>query len=84
MEVKKTVFYITLVTSSKMIGAGLATIGVAGSGVGIGILFAGFVTSLSRSPFYADLLFRYTLLGFALTEAMGLIAVMMAFLIMFA
>lgn len=80
----KTVFYATIVTAAKSIGAGLATIGLAGAGAGIGILFAGFVHGLARSPFHADLLFRYTILGFALTEAMGLLAIMMAFLILYA
>jgi F-type H+-transporting ATPase subunit c len=83
MNPTKTVFYVTLVTSSKMIGAGLATIGLAGAGAGIGILFAGFLNSLARNPFLSDTLFRFTLFGFALTEAMGLLAIMMAFLILY-
>jgi len=83
MNASKTVFFITIVTASKMIGAGLATIGLAGSGVGIGVLFGGLVLSLGRSPYFVDLLFRYTILGFALTEAVGLLAIMMAFLILY-
>lgn len=83
MENSKTLFYSTLVTSAKSVGAGLATIGLAGAGVGIGVLFAGFVNALARTPYQADVLFRFTLLGFALTEAMGLLAVMMAFLILY-
>lgn len=83
MKPEKTVFYITVVASAKFIGAGLATIGVAGAGVGIGIIFGGFVNALSRSPFLTDELFRYSILGFALCEAMGLLAVMMAFLILY-
>lgn len=79
----KTVFYITVVTAAKMIGAGLATIGLAGAGAGIGVLFAGFVHAIARSPYHIDLLFRYTILGFALTEAMGLLAIMMSFLILY-
>jgi hypothetical protein len=33
------VFYLSLLSSSKLIGAGLATIGVVGAGAGIGIVF---------------------------------------------
>ena len=82
MNATKTVFYVTIVTGAKMIGAGLATIGSAGAGVGIGVVFAGLVHGLARNPHYVDILFRYTILGFALTEAMGLLAIMMAFLIL--
>jgi len=39
-----------LLLLSKLIGAGLATISLAGSGVGIGIVFAGFLSALSRNP----------------------------------
>lgn len=42
MKATSTVFYVTLVASSKFIGAGLATIGLAGAGVGIGVLFGVF------------------------------------------
>ena len=84
MNPTKTTFYVALVTSAKMIGAGLATIGLAGAGAGIGILFAGFLHSLARNPFLNAVLFRNLLLGFALTEAMGLLAIMMAFIILYA
>jgi F0F1-type ATP synthase membrane subunit c/vacuolar-type H+-ATPase subunit K len=36
----KSLFYLTLTSSAKLIGAGLATIGVVGAGAGIGIVFA--------------------------------------------
>lgn len=38
----KSIFYISLTASAKLIGAGLATIGVVGAGAGIGIVFAGY------------------------------------------
>ena len=34
----------------KLIGGGLATIGVAGSGVGIGIIFGNYVSAAGRNP----------------------------------
>ncbi len=78
-----TIFYITLTSSAKFIGAGLATIGVVGAGVGIGVVFSSLVTGVSRNPHKEDRLIQLTLLGFALTEAMGLLAIMMAFLILY-
>ena len=72
------------VASAKLIGAGLATIGLTGAGVGIGIVFGSLMTSVSRNPSMAKTLLGYAILGFALTEAMGLFALMMAFLILFA
>lgn len=72
-----------LVSSSKYIGAGLATIGVIGAGVGIGLLFGCWIITIGRNPFVESDLSKYLFLGFALTEAMGLLALMMAFLILY-
>jgi F-type H+-transporting ATPase subunit c len=72
------------VEAAKLIGAGLATIGLAGAGVGIGIVFGSLMTSVARNPSLTKSLLGYAILGFALTEAMGLFALMMAFLILFA
>lgn len=80
---KKTVFYSTLVTASKYIGAGLATIGVTGAGVGIGVVFAALLISFGRNPAQEKRLFQLAIFGFALCEAMGLLAIMMAFLILY-
>jgi F-type H+-transporting ATPase subunit c len=77
------VFFLTLTAVGKYIGAGLATIGVVGAGAGIGILFSGLLLSLSRNPLMEQKLFQMTLLGFALCEAMGLLAIMMSFLILY-
>jgi F-type H+-transporting ATPase subunit c len=67
----------------KSIGAGLATIGLAGAGTGVGIVFGALVFGLSRNPAEEQRLFKYAMLGFALTEAVGLLALMMSFLILF-
>ncbi len=67
----------------KMIGSGLATIGLVGAGAGAGVVFGSFLLSYSRNPSRADALMKYAMLGFALTEAVGLLALMMAFLILF-
>lgn len=73
-----------LLQSAKFIGAGLATIGLAGAGVGIGTVFGALVVGISRNPSLRDELFKLAILGFALTEAIALFSLMMAFLILFA
>lgn len=70
--------------AAKYIGAGAATVGVAGSGAGIGSVFGSFVIGYARNPSLKQQLFSYAILGFALSEAMGLFCLMMAFLILFA
>lgn len=68
----------------KLIGAGLATISIAGSGSGIGTLFAGFLNACARNPALEQKLFTYAMLGFALTEAIALFGLMITFLLLFA
>jgi F-type H+-transporting ATPase subunit c len=77
------VFFLSLTTAAKSVGAGLATIGVVGAGAGIGIVFAGLLVAISRNPAKEARLMQIVLLGFALTEAMGLLAIMMAFSILY-
>src|ERR1700760_1776576 len=79
----KSIFFISMTSAAKFIGAGLATIGCAGAGAGIGIVFGALVLGISRNPLQEPKLFQLTLLGFALCEAMGLLAIMMAFLILY-
>lgn len=72
-----------LLTAAKFIGGGLATISLAGAGIGIGNVFAGFLRSVAQNPKLEAMLFNYTLIGFALTEAIALFGLMMAFLIIY-
>jgi len=70
-------------TSAKMVGAGLAVIALAGVGVGIGNIFGNLVASIGRNPAIRDTVFPVGILGFALTEAIALFALLIAFLILF-
>lgn len=65
------------------IGAGLATIGLGGAGIGIGAIFASLVFSIARNPLLKDELFKAAILGFALTEAIALFALMIGLLVLF-
>lgn len=53
-------------------------------GAGIGSVFGSLVIGYARNPSLKQQLFSYAILGFALSEAMGLFCLMMAFLILFA
>ncbi len=71
------------VASAKMIGAGLAVIALSGVGIGIGNIFGSLVTSVARNPAARDRVFGLAILGFALTEAVALYALVIAFIILF-
>lgn len=71
-------------SAAKFIGAGAATVGVAGAGAGIGSVFGSLIIGYARNPSLKQQLFSYAILGFALSEAMGLFCLMMAFLLLFA
>lgn len=73
-----------MLEAAKVIGAGIATIGVAGSGAGIGTVFAGLITGYARNPSLKQQLFTYAIMGFALSEAIALFALMIAFLLLYA
>ena len=73
-----------LMDAARYIGAGAATIGVAGSGAGIGTVFGSLIIGYARNPSLKQQLFTYAILGFAISEAMGLFCLMMAFLLLFA
>ncbi|XP_035559269.1 ATP synthase F(0) complex subunit C2, mitochondrial-like [Canis lupus familiaris] len=70
--------------AAKFIGAGAATVGVAGSGARIGTVFGSLIIGYARNLSLKQQLFSHAILGFALSEAMGLFCLMVAFLILFA
>ena len=73
-----------LLQAAKFVGAGIATIGLAGAGVGIGVVFGALILGISRNPSLKDEMFKMALLGFALTEAIALFVLMIVFLLLFA
>ncbi|MBE9603721.1 F0F1 ATP synthase subunit C [Acetobacteraceae bacterium H6797] len=72
-----------LVLAAKAIGAGIAVIALAGVGIGLGNIFSTLVASVARNPAARDTVFPIGMLGFALTEAVALFALLIAFLILF-
>ena len=73
-----------MVEAAKMIGGGAPAIGVEGSGAGIGTVFGALIQGYARNPSLKGQLFQYAMIGFALSEAMALFALMITFLILFA
>jgi F-type H+-transporting ATPase subunit c len=72
-----------ILQASKIVGAGLATAGTIGAGAGVGVIFGSLIIGISRNPSLKDEMFRTAILGFALTEAVGLLSIMMAFVLLF-
>ena len=72
-----------MLMGAKFIGAGAASIGAGGSGAGIGTVFGNLIIGYARNPSLKQQLFTYAILGFAISEAMGLFCLMIAFLILF-
>jgi F-type H+-transporting ATPase subunit c len=71
------------VTSAKLIGAGLAAIGVGMAALGVGNVFGSFLQGALRNPGAADGQQGRLFIGFAAAELLGLIAFVVAILILF-
>jgi F-type H+-transporting ATPase subunit c len=72
-----------MLEAAKIIGAGAATIGVAGTGAGVGTVFGSLIIGYARNPSLKQQLFTYAILGFALSEAIALFALMIVLMILF-
>ena len=72
-----------LIQVAKIIGTGLATTGLIGAGVGIGVVFGALILGVARNPSLRSQLFSYAILGFAFSEATWLFALMMAFWLLY-
>jgi F-type H+-transporting ATPase subunit c len=72
------------VAAAKALGAGIAVIALFGVGLGVANIFATMVSTVGRNPAARDTVFPIGILGFALTEAVALFALLIAFLILFA
>jgi F-type H+-transporting ATPase subunit c len=72
-----------MLQSAKIIGAGLASAGLSGAGCGIGLVFNALINATARNPGIRSSLFTLAILGFSLTEAMGLFSLMLSFLLLY-
>jgi F-type H+-transporting ATPase subunit c len=62
----------------RLIGAGIAAIGMGGAGVGVGL------SAALRNPAAAQGQFGNLIFGFAVTEALGIFSLLIALLLLFA
>jgi F-type H+-transporting ATPase subunit c len=69
--------------AAKYIGAGLACLGMGGAGVGVGLIFANYLSGALRNPSAADGQFARLIFGFAVTEALGIFSLLVALLLLF-
>ncbi len=72
-----------IVTAAKMIGAGLAVMGVIGAGIGVGNVWAAYFAALARNPAAKQDIGAFIWIGFAVTEAIALFALVIAFIVLF-
>lgn len=70
--------------AAKQIGAGQATIALGGAAIGVGQIFAAQIQGTSRNPSQKQEQFNSAIQGFALTEALGQFALMMAQIFLYA
>ncbi|MDR1475070.1 MAG: F0F1 ATP synthase subunit C [Holosporales bacterium] len=69
--------------AARMISAAIALLSLFGVGLGMGNIFSTWLSSIARNPSAKDDLFPVGVLGFALTEAVALFALLISFLILF-
>ncbi len=72
-----------MIQSAKIIGSGIAATGLIGAGVGIGVVFGQLIAGTARNPSLRAQLTSIAILGFALSEATGLFALMISMLLLY-
>jgi F-type H+-transporting ATPase subunit c len=70
--------------AAKLIGAGIACIGMGGAGVGVGTIFGSYLAAALRNPSAAAGQFGNLIFGFAVTEALGIFSLLIAFMLLYA
>mgnify|MGYP002717429126 CR=1 FL=1 len=70
--------------AAKYIGAGLATLGMIGSALGVGNIFGQFLAGALRNPSAAAGQTATLFIGMAFAEALGIFSFLVALLLMFA
>ncbi|KJS44793.1 MAG: ATP synthase subunit C family protein [Rhodospirillaceae bacterium] len=70
--------------AGQFIGAGLAAIGMIGAGIGVGNIWASLIATVGRNPAAKSSVELYGWIGFAVTEAIALFALVVALILLFA
>jgi F0F1-type ATP synthase membrane subunit c/vacuolar-type H+-ATPase subunit K len=69
--------------AGKFIGAGLAALGMIGAGMGVGNVWSAYITAVGRNPAAKDAIGASVFIGFAVTEAIALFALIIGLLVLF-
>lgn len=69
--------------AAKLIGAGIATFGMGLAGIGVGIIFGLYLQGALRNPAAAASQRPNLILGFAVTEALGIFSFLVALILLF-
>jgi ATP synthase F0 subunit c len=73
----------SIVLAGRYIGAGLAMIGAAGAGIGIGLSVQGALNGMARNPDTSGNLLTNMILGIAFSEAIAIYCLFIAILLLF-
>lgn len=68
----------------KLLAGAIALLPLAGIGIGLGNIFAAYNEAIGRNPGAAELLNKKFMFTFAVTEALGIFALLIAFKLVFA
>ena len=71
------------VEAAKLLGAGLAVLGVNGAALGVGRIFSSLIDSIARNPSAKEDMTKFAFIGAGLTEALGIFALLITILIFF-
>ena len=69
-------------SSLKLLGAGIAMIGSLGAGIGLGLIFAAWITAIARNPSAESKFSRFGWIGAGMTELVLLLCFVISFMIM--
>ena len=70
------------VGTAKLIGAGLASAGLIGAGIGVGTIFGNYLSGALRNPSAAEGQRVWMFVGAAMAELLGLLAFVLAIMIL--
>jgi F0F1-type ATP synthase membrane subunit c/vacuolar-type H+-ATPase subunit K len=71
------------VVSSKAFAAAIASLSLGLVGLAVGKIFTTLIDAIARNPSVRDKVYNIGILGFALTEAVALFALLVVFLILY-
>jgi F-type H+-transporting ATPase subunit c len=69
-------------SAARLIGMGIAAIGMIGAGIGVGTVWAALIQAVARNPAAKESVQTFAYIGFAVTEFIAILAFVVAILIL--